>query len=75
MDALYHTRAHPFAYASSTLSPAGKKYSQIEKEALSVIYGVKKCHQYLMTDHRPLVTFPNDDCCSYSAVGHYFVSL
>ena len=51
----------PVAFASRSLSPAEKKYSQLEKEGLSIIFGVKKFHDYLlgrkfhiMSDHKPL---------------------
>ena len=33
-------REHPIAYASHTLSPTEQNYSQIEKEALSLVFGV-----------------------------------
>ena len=56
----------PVAFASRTLSPAEKNYSQIEKEALSLIFGATKFCQFLygrrfalLTDHKPLITLLN----------------
>ena len=51
----------PVMYASRSLSTAQSKYSQIEREALAIIFAVKKFHQYLygkefvlVTDYKPL---------------------
>lgn len=38
----------PIAYISRTLSAAQKHYSQLEKEALAIIFAVKKFHCYLI---------------------------
>ena len=35
---------HPIAFASRSLAPAEKKYSQIDKEALAIVFGFKHFH-------------------------------
>ena len=51
----------PVCFASRTLSKAEQNYSHMDIEALAIIFGVKKYHQYLFgrqfeikTDHKPL---------------------
>ena len=52
----------PVAYAVCTLSTAERKYGHLGKEALAVVFAVKKFHQFLYgrhfkiyTDHKPLL--------------------
>ena len=58
----------PIAHASKTLTETQRRYSQIEREALAIIFGVKKFHQFLfgrkfclVTDHKPLVSIFSPD--------------
>jgi len=51
----------PIAYASIILTQAEQGYSQLEKEGLAVVFGVKKFHNfingrhfYIDSDHQPL---------------------
>ncbi len=51
----------PIAFASRTLAPAERNYSQLEKEGLALVYGVKQFNQFLygrlftiISDHKPL---------------------
>ena len=58
----------PVAYASRTLNAAERNYSQLEKEGLSCIFGIKRFHDYLfgrnfelVTDHKPLLGLLKED--------------
>ena len=51
----------PVAYASHSLTSCERKYAQLEKEGLAIIFGLKRFHQYLhsrkftlVTDNKPL---------------------
>ena len=51
----------PVAYASRSLTNSEQNFSQLEKEALAIVFSIKKFHQdvygckfILQTDHKPL---------------------
>ncbi len=53
----------PVAYGSRTLKPEERNYALLEKEVLSIVFGVKRFHKYvygrkfkLITDHKPFTT-------------------
>ena len=52
------------SYASRSLTPVERRYSQIDREGLACLYGLEKFHRYiygaktidLITDHKPLLS-------------------
>ena len=74
------------ALASRTLVPAEKNYSQLEKEALAIVYAVKKFHTYLYgrhffiySDHQPLSYLLNESkgvpAMAASRIQHWALTL
>ena len=58
----------PIGYASRSLSSAERNYSQLEREGLACVFGVKRFHSYLyghsfslITDHKPLEGLFHED--------------
>ena len=59
----------PIAFASQTLAPAEKKYTQLDKKQLAIVFGVKKFYHYLfgrhfdiVSDHKPLQPLFSESC-------------
>jgi len=54
-------RDRSVAFASRSLAPAERNYSQLDREALAITFGIKKFHNYIfgrrfsiLSDHKPL---------------------
>ena len=58
-----NTILHPIAFANKSLTGTECRYSNIEREALALLHGLKKFHHYcfmrevhIITDHKPSVS-------------------
>ncbi len=63
LGAVLLQEGQPVAFGSRSLTECQKRYAQIEKELLAIVYGCEKFHQYIYgktvqmeTDHKPLET-------------------
>ncbi len=63
LGAVLLQEGQPVAFGSRSLTECQKRYAQIEKELLAIVYGCEKFHKYIYgktvqmeTDHKPLET-------------------
>ena len=63
LGAVLLQKGQPVAFGSRSLTPTEQDYSQMEKEALAILYGCQHFEQYIygrritvQTDHKPLET-------------------
>lgn len=61
ISAILSQNGHPFLYLSRRLTPAESRYSNIEREALSIVWATNRARLFLLgkkfllqSDHRPL---------------------
>ena len=61
-------RERPVNAVSRTLTPAEKRYAQIDREGLAIVFGVRRFHIYIYgrffeirTDHKPLLGYFGPD--------------
>lgn len=60
-------QGRPISFMSRTLTSPESNYSQLDKEGLAVMFGIKRFHKYLYwrkfvicTDHKPLLFLFNE---------------
>ena len=86
LSQVYSGEEKPVAYASRTLTKAERNYSQLEKEGLALLFGVKKFHVYLFgrnftlcTDHKPLQSLLNESkpipCTASACIQRWVLAL
>ena len=73
--------SRPIAFDSKSLSSVERWYTNIEREALGILYGLKKFHHYcfvrresIITNHKPLVTISKKDVATLSQKYNIFCS-
>ena len=73
----------PIAFASKSLTGAEYRYSNIEREALGILHGLKRFHcycfareGYIITTHKPLVaTFKKDTAMLSQCIQHILLKI
>ncbi|XP_011858817.1 PREDICTED: uncharacterized protein K02A2.6-like [Vollenhovia emeryi] len=67
LQRLEDSTLRPIQYAAISFNNAERNYAQVEREALALVYAVKKFHRYiygrhfeLQTDHKPLLKIFGD---------------
>lgn len=76
-----HGVEKPVLFASSSLSPAEKNYSQLHREALAIVFAIKNLIVIYMVKNLPLVTDHQALCEIFNpsrqtlAVGYHFSNV
>ena len=68
-----NTILHPIAFASESLMGTEHQFSNVEREALGILHGIKKFHHfgfvrevYVITNHKPVESIFKKDMATLS---------